>query len=422
MADTVSAWSFPVPDEGNAFPEHLVEAVWSWLQWGGSATACDEFARPRSKHQLRLLVTCAYQASLRTDEGRPVRFHVLFDLAPEKLVAKFETPLDYGAGNLIGLAPTIGIGFRWLAVTPRDPLVDPLAIVGICDPGLSLHEDGVLPRWDDLLFHAPRVRGLMLSVFGPGSVRVIPGAKRVIELRNGSLRLPYSVNQVTYVRQWHHETADRLGFGTTSIGGRLVRWIWGNILRAVCNARHGGCFLIIPEGVDLSGMPIIIKYRLGAERLQDVLRERMAVEPSLSQHVHGDLDVEISVLDDAHFIERDVARIIDLAASLAAVDGAVVLRRDWRLVGFRTKITETGPWSDDEEVECGKHPDSIDGPRAKPLSGFGMRHRSAYRFYQGVSGASAFVISQDGEHRVFCSVGERVELFDGPTPEDFETS
>jgi hypothetical protein len=201
-----------------------------------------------------------------------------------------------------------------------------------------------------------------------------------------------------------------------------VRWIWGNILRAVCNARHGGCFLVIPEAVDLADMPITIKYRLGAERLQDVLRERMAVEPSLSHHVHGEPDVEISVLDDAHFIERDVARITDLAASLAAVDGAVVLRRDWRLVGFGAEITETGLWSDEEEVEYGKHPDSMDGPRARPLSGFGMRHRSAYRFCQGVSGAMAFVISQDGDLRVFCNIKGRVQLFDGPTPEDFETS
>ena len=422
MAETIPTWSFTVPDEGAAFPEHLVEAVWSWLRWGGSSTLCSESARPRSKEQLRMLITCAYQASLRTEEGRPVRFHVLFDVAPEKLVAKFEPPLDYGPGSLVDLAPTIGIGFRWLSVAPRDPMADPLIVVGICDPGLSLHKDGVLPRWDDLLFHAPRVRGLMLSVFGPGSMRVIPGAKRVVELRNGSLRLPYSVNEITYIREWYHETADRLGFGATPVGSRLVRWIWGNILRAVCNARHGGCFLVVPEVVNLADMPITLKYRLGVERLQDVLLERMAVEPGLSRHTHGCNDIPISVLDDSHFIERDVARITDLAASLAAVDGAVVLRRDWRLVGFGAEITETGLWSDDEEVDYGKHPDSMDGPIARPLSSFGMRHRSAYRFCQRVPGAMAFVISQDGELRVFCNVEGRVQLFDGPTPEDSETS
>lgn len=262
----------------------------------------------------------------------------------------------------------------------------------------------------------------MLSVFGPGSMRIIPGARRVFKLRNGSLRFPYSVNQISYVREWYDETSDRLGFGGTPIGGRLVRWIWGNILRAVCNARHGGCFLIVPEATDLSSMPITIKYRLGVERLQDVLRERMAVEPALSRHVHGCADLAISVLDDSHFIERDVARIADLVASLAAVDGAVVLRRDWKIVGFGAEITETALAGDDEEVECGKPPDSIDEPHARPLSHFGMRHRSAYRFCERVPGTMAFVISQDGTLRVFCDVGEGIRLFDGPTPEDFETS
>jgi hypothetical protein len=422
MAETTSTWSFSVPHEGAAFPEHLVEAVWSWFRWGGSSLLCSNFARPRSKEQLRMLVTCAYQASLRNEEGRPVRFHLLFDVAPEKFVAKFEAPLAYDAGSLVDLAPTIGIGFQWLSVAPRSPLADPLEIVGICDPGLSLHKDDILPRWDDLLFHAPKVRGLMLSVFGPGSMQVIPGAKRVVELRNGSLLLPYSVNRITHIREWYDETAARLGFGATPIGGRLVRWIWGNILRAVSNARHGGCFLVIPEDVDLANMPITIKYRLGADRLQEVLRGRMAVEPGLSQHVHGRADLEISVLDDSHFIERDVARITDLVASLAAVDGAVVLRRDWRLVGFGAEITQNGFWSGDERVEYEQPPDAMDEKHATPLSSLGMRHRSAYRFCQGVPGAMAFVISQDGVLRVFCHTGGRVHWFDSPTPEDFEAS
>jgi hypothetical protein len=97
---------------------------------------------------------------LRTDEGRPVRFHVPFDLAPQELVAKFETPLDDGAGDLIAPASAIGSGLRWPAVTPRDALVDPLAIVAVCDPVPSSHEDGVAPRRDDLLFHAHKCPGV----------------------------------------------------------------------------------------------------------------------------------------------------------------------------------------------------------------------------------------------------------------------
>jgi len=40
-----------MPVEGATFPEHLVEAVWSWLRLDGSLTLCSESARLRSKEQ-----------------------------------------------------------------------------------------------------------------------------------------------------------------------------------------------------------------------------------------------------------------------------------------------------------------------------------------------------------------------------------
>ena len=48
-----------------------------------------------------------------------------------------------------------------------------------------------------------------------------------------------------------------------------------------------------------------------------------------------------------------------------------------------------------------------------------MRHRSAYRFCEKVDGAIAFVVSQDGDLRVFCDIGEEVRLYEGFTTEDW---
>lgn len=110
-AETTSSWSFSMPDEGEAFPEQLAEALWSWLECGGVSMLCSEFARPRSKDQLRIFINCACQASLQTEEGRPVRFHVLFDRAPAKFVARFEDPPDYNAATLVDLAPRSALGF-----------------------------------------------------------------------------------------------------------------------------------------------------------------------------------------------------------------------------------------------------------------------------------------------------------------------
>ncbi len=118
MAETTPTWSFCMPDEGAAFPEDLVEAVWSWLRWGGSSTVCSEFARPRSKEQLRILVNSAYQASLRSEERRQVRFPPgNWSLQPAAIGAAAERivppsvapsrPVNFGLGDLVQIAPCL---------------------------------------------------------------------------------------------------------------------------------------------------------------------------------------------------------------------------------------------------------------------------------------------------------------------------
>ena len=48
-----------------------------------------------------------------------------------------------------------------------------------------------------------------------------------------------------------------------------------------------------------------------------------------------------------------------------------------------------------------------------------MRHQSADRFCQQVPGAIAFVVSQDGNLRLFGHREGVVHLYEGPTPEDW---
>ena len=198
---------------------------------------------------------------------------------------------------------------------------------------------------------------------------------------------------------------------------QLVRRTWGSILSKVCNARHGGTFLVVPKIVDVSE-PIRFKYPLHSDRLHAAIQKRASFEPGLSNPLYRK-KMEGSVLDNAHFSERNLARTSDLVASFAAVDGAVVLQRDLTLLGFGAEILLTESPAENELVECHRHPDK---PYHKPLSSFGMRHRSAYRFCQKVKGAIAFVVSQDGDLRVFCDIGDKVILFEGPTPEDWVSS
>jgi hypothetical protein len=75
-----------VPKDGDAFPEHLIELIWSWFEYDGTHSAPRwEATRPSSRNQLASLVNAAFQASLQTEEGRPVRLHVLFDPIPKQV-------------------------------------------------------------------------------------------------------------------------------------------------------------------------------------------------------------------------------------------------------------------------------------------------------------------------------------------------
>ena len=101
MPEEQIGWSFSCPDDGTAFPEHLVELVWSWCQ-----TAIGRVGnKPRSKESLGILVNAAFASSLQSEEGRPVRLQLLFDPHQREVAAIFDDPLPYTASNLVKLAP-----------------------------------------------------------------------------------------------------------------------------------------------------------------------------------------------------------------------------------------------------------------------------------------------------------------------------
>jgi len=213
---------------------------------------------------LRKLVNETFAASLQTEEGRPVRLQLVFDPRPAQVTTTFDDPLPYTASNLVKLAPSIDIGFRWIVVAPEQTDHDTLKIIGICDPELS---SGLPTRYrvlgGGLSGHQPKLLGMGLSIFGPGCVRIETGLS-FFELRNCCIRIPFSVSQIRYVREWYEEAAGYLDFSRLPVDGPdvgwadqrqanaqgLVRRTWGTILNKVCIARHGGTFLVVPKIVD----------------------------------------------------------------------------------------------------------------------------------------------------------------------------
>jgi len=267
---------------------------------------------------------------------------------------------------------------------------------------------------------------MKLSVFGPGHIRIDTTAS-FVELRNCSIRFPFSVSQIKYVREWYEAAVHGLDFSQLpedSVVGwenrrrtdaaHLVRRTWGSILTKVSNARHGGTFVVVPKTGNISEL-VRFSYPLDCDQLRISIQKRASFEPGLSNPVYRQ-SMAGSDLDNAHFSERDLARTSDLVASFAAVDGAVVLQHDLKLLGFGAEILGTEVPTEKDCVRCIHPPNKA---YDKPLTDFGMRHRSAIRFCQKVGGAIAFVVSQDGDLRVFCKIGGEVTLFEGSTPEDW---
>lgn len=404
------------PSDDTAMPKHLADLIWNWQQGEGQPRPSHGW--PHSKKQLQVLVTCAFQASLRSEEARPTRFQVIFDQQAVQVTLRLETPLPYTAANLVKLAPTMALGFRRIVVAPTDPTSEKLQIVGIRDPDLSPPKSLTVSGGGE---HDPASHemGMNVAVLDPGRVRVTtPGKVFCCELDGGRVRLPIPPGRVPLVGEWYAEAASLMGPGMAVFASEHVRRSWTSILRTACSARHGGCFLIVPADFADGDQLLNVKYGSASDGLLRCLQARAAIEPPPWGHSRGEQDILSKSCVDASSLDRDLARSADLVASLAAVDGAVVLRRDFTVIGFGAEITHARLVAKEQSIQFLRHPD-LEGLAIAEgaLEDFGMRHRSAIRFCDEVPGTMAFVASQDGDLTLFFKDGDKVVAV-SLTPED----
>jgi hypothetical protein len=412
MSGGEQEWWYALPDDGQVFAEHLIGTVWSYLQWARA-----DHLKPRTESQLANLIYPAFQASLCSEEGRQVRLRVAFNPKPKRFTVRFEESLPYTAGQLVKLAPTIGLGSRWLVALPDETSKNQVRVAGILDPDILPIERTLRQRSTGLLYYQNQFQGLKVTVLGPGWIRVTIDAES-FDLRNCCLRQRLVVGRIKYVAEWFREATRGLAIRDQHVGTDLVCRLIVNVLAKVSETRHGGCLLILPDDLELSRLPLKVKYRLDSDILRAAIKERACVEPphflpaGRAGRTGSGLPAppfpDDSTLADSLLLDRDLDQVIDFLASLATVDGAVLLSRDLRLRGFGAEITSLRLSSEDEHVEFDDHPEPLGKPAPESLSDFGMRHRSAIRFCQEVPGAMAFVISQDGGIRLFHRVEGRV--------------
>jgi hypothetical protein len=140
-------------------------------------------------------------------------------------------------------------------------------------------------------------------------------------------------------------------------------------------------------------------------------------EHAVSEYTHNGKLVPPALVLKASLAEADaddrgqeMTGAVKLVASLAAVDGLVLMTPDLSLLGFGVKISSTRSI---KTVYDGASFSRI-GTRARKidLSQFGTRHGSMLRYCAQDSRALGIVISQDGYVRLIMTVGTSLVLWD----------
>jgi hypothetical protein len=358
------------------------------------------FSPQLSDDAIRRLVELAYHASMVADEGRFPRFGLVSrDRGNFLSIANIDEPLDE-VDTLRRLGQTCLDEDDLLWVTEESGSLHCRGLVA-ADPGVSVAGE-----------EQPVILGMGLDfavmVRGPGHLEVeIVGQH--LGLKGGKIR---SLSPWHYLetprRRWNAiagaaararglPTAERV---YTDRVGSTILWATSRVLRSAMARKHGGCFVVLPADTD-PGAEIKLRYRVPTA---SALSLSSLAADLCWQCWQGRND---PVSRDRYSEEllrhrlRAAAETVDRAS---AVDGCVVLGDGLQLLGFGGKIV-AGDKDPDLELRAltNKKTGYVADLKEALLSVGGTRHQSALRLCMKVPGTMAFVVSQDGDLKVFWS-------------------
>jgi hypothetical protein len=212
--------------------------------------------------------------------------------------------------------------------------------------------------------------------------------------------------------------------GEAEILADLVR-MWVSCIARLCIGLRqrgtGGAFLLTPKPIEriLQVKHPFTYPRLGDAAILRVLDEGYLWKVERAQHaltekgdpVPADLVIEASLAEtDAKDRDEEMTGAVKLVASLAAVDGLVLMTPTLSVAGFGVKI---GSAPNVTTVYDGAG-FSRRGTRARKidLSQFGTRHGSMFRYCAQDRNALGIIVSQDGYVRLIMTVRNSLLFWD----------
>jgi hypothetical protein len=191
------------------------------------------------------------------------------------------------------------------------------------------------------------------------------------------------------------------------------------ILINIQRQRHGGALLLTPTqtadlvikyGLDYRRVSeahdIILEHTIRLQRVREAYDAIHEDPPSVDQLHLLNTDRQLTwELEDA---ERSLTGAIRFISSMANVDGLILASPDFAIKGFGTEITTK---HDISELTIASSADMRE-IRKMDASSFGTRHRSMARYCSANPGSLGFVLSQDGDIRAITKIGARSVIFE----------
>lgn len=401
-----------------------------------------------SDESVRGVIELAYYASLLEEEGRPTRMRIVFgaddaESIPYPLLARFHAPLAItDVSDVMKIAPALAGQDVSLWITERkggggSSWLECLGLLNSAVDSQRImigYPDAVVTGTQTVVH---RQTYLKLAVEGSGHLRANFGLLWEYALRAGTI-MPATLFGMTppleellleserIVRRRCHELAAGVVLPEYVLqNAREISHLWTRILEFTEARHHGGAFIILPEE-HASPRSIHDRFRIEDGLAVDLDLGTMLAELSIScarlaelralQAVAGSelsLD-EFSALENEWLARRgQFQTALRALAGLSEIDGCVVLDRGLRVHLFGGKlrfahsaghVLDVRDWySRDESIEPG-------------VRRLGTRNQSACQFCREHPHAFAFVVSQDGDLRVYCSDDEAAYAFEALAP------
>jgi hypothetical protein len=243
-----------------------------------------------------------------------------------------------------------------------------------------------------------------IDIMEPGTIRVDVGPFRpyaVLNRRSTSIIASGGTDLAHFLRRVLKKTFPVGDFSGTQAVQRECLAL-ADLTRMILAHGHGGIILVVPTetGGWLESLadPFAYQFSPPETTIHDAIRQELSKEKEQAEigaHL-SDLEIPDHIKQKIWPLilcnQRGMSKGVRATASLAEVDGAIVVTGDLKVLGFGAKITVDAPA---QVAMFRPEPGNQEVVHSRLEDIGGTRHQSAARFVSANRNAVAIVISQD---------------------------